>query len=118
MTSARSVIRSTGGGPPPQLARQLLRPAGAGERDDDVAGRGAAHEVVEPLAVGVVELEQPQKPGSAVSATSSLSSPSRPAGTKTAPPPERARSETAGAVPGGGARTYASVRLIAASRPA
>ena len=58
----RSVIRSTGGGPPAQLARQL-RPAGAGERDDDVAGRGAAHEVVEPLAVGGVELEQPAEAG-------------------------------------------------------
>ena len=51
-----------GGGPPPQLPRQL-RPAGAGERHDDLAGRRPADEVVEPLAVGGVELEQPADAG-------------------------------------------------------
>ncbi len=63
-SSGRAAERREGGARDAgaQLARQL-RAAGAGERDDDVAVRGAADEVVEALAVGRVQLQQPAEAG-------------------------------------------------------
>ncbi len=54
--------RAGGGGPPPQLARQL-RPVRAGQRHDHAALGGAADELVEAVAVGRVDLQQPAEPG-------------------------------------------------------
>ena len=54
--------RAGAGARAPQLARQA-RPVRPGERDDDLAGRGAAGEVVEALAVGRVDLEEPAAAG-------------------------------------------------------